>query len=281
MNAVTRRSLLSGFAASLSLPKLFAAFNRPLGVQTYTVRNLLPAKGEAAFQAIAQIGYKEVEISLPDAKKFAAVLKETGLKATGSHIDGTIKALEAARLDEAIGAAKELGVPAVGLAYVRPDERTDPAGFWQKFPDQLNEAGERCKKAGLTFFYHHHNFEFDPKANAIELLHKKLTKDVKLEIDCFWASVGGVDPAAMIEKWKGRIFALHLKDKAKGTPVSYETNLVKREEFLEVGSGVVDWTKVLKNAASAGVGHFYVEQDYTSGDPIESLKKSYAFLRTK
>jgi sugar phosphate isomerase/epimerase len=272
---VTRRQLL---AASFSVP-LFAAFNRPLGVQVYTVRSLLPTKGEATLRAIAAIGYKEVEIALPDAKKFAAVLKETGLQATGSHIDGNVAAIGSAKLDGFIGQAKELGIPAIGLAYVPPGERKDPAAFWPKFVDQLNAAGEQCKKAGLTFYYHHHNFEFDPKVRAIDILHDRLSKNVKLEIDCFWAAVGGTDPASMIQKWSGRIFALHLKDRAKDTPDSYETDQVKHEEFREVGAGSIDWKKVLKNAESAGVRHYYVEQDYTPGDPVESLKKSYEYLR--
>jgi sugar phosphate isomerase/epimerase len=270
---VTRRQLL---AATFAAP-LFAAFERPLGVQLYTVRSQLPSNGEATLRAIAAIGYKEVEISLPDAKKFAAVLKETGLKATGSHIDPDRSRPQ--MLDEFIGQAKELGIPAIGVAYVTPGQRKDPAEFWPRFVDSLNWSGEQCKKAGLEFYYHHHNFEFDPKFRAIDVLHDKLGKDVKLEIDCFWASVGGTDPARFIEQWSGRLFALHLKDKAKGTPNSYETDQVKHEEFMEVGAGVIDWSKVLKAAERAGAKHFYVEQDYTPGDPIESLKKSYAFLR--
>ena len=277
---MTRRQFTGGLAASFS-PALLAAFDRPLGVQVYTVRSLLPAKGEATLRAIAAIGYREVEIGLDDAKKFAAVLKETGLKPTGSHIDGTMKSLAGSKLEEFIGQAKELGIPAIGLAYVPPAERTDPAAFWPKFADQMNQAGEQCKKAGLTFYYHHHNFEFDPRFNVIDLLHQKLGKNVKLEIDCFWASVGGTDPAALIQKWNGRLFALHLKDKAKDTPVSYETSQVKHEEFLEVGAGAIDWKRVLKSAATAGVQHYYVEQDYTPGDPVESLRKSFAFLRTQ
>jgi sugar phosphate isomerase/epimerase len=263
-------------AASFSFP-LFAGFDRPLGVQVYTVRSQLATKGEETLRAIAAIGYTEVEIGLDDAKKFAAVLKETGLRATGSHIDGTSKALD--KIDEFIGHAKELAIPAIGLAYVPARERADPAEFWPRFAHQLNQAGERCKKAGLTFYYHHHNFEFDPKFRAIDVLHEKLSKDVKLEIDCFWASVGGTDPVSLIEQWNGRLFALHLKDKAKGTPNSYDTDKVKHEEFLEVGAGAIDWGKVLKAGAKAGARHFYVEQDYTPGDPIESLKKSYAYLR--
>ncbi len=275
---MTRRQLLGGTAAALTTT-LFAAFGRPLGVQLYTVRTLLPAKGEATLRAIAAIGYKEVEISLGDAKKFAAVLKETGLKATGSHLDGTVGALEPAKLDQAIAQAKELGIPALGVAYVQAQERKDPAAFWPGFADKMNQAGERCRKAGLTFYYHHHNFEFDPRFRAIDSLHDHLSKDVKLEIDCFWASAGGDDPAGLIEKWSGRVFALHLKDKTNG-PSTFDTDKVKKEEFREVGSGQIDWRKVLKAAESAGVGHYYVEQDFTPGDPVDSLKKSYAYLRT-
>jgi sugar phosphate isomerase/epimerase len=271
--------MAASLTVPLTVPKMFAAFDRPLGVQIYTVRTLMPGKGAETLRAIAAIGYKEVEIGLADAKKFAAVLKETGLRATGAHLDGRTAALARPALEESIGQAKELGIGAIGLAYVPPAERKDPAAFWPKFVDQLNGAAEQCKKAGLTFYYHHHNFEFDPKYRAIDLLHEKLTKDVKLEIDCFWASVGGTDPASLIQKWNGRIFALHLKDKAKDTPDSYETDKVKHEEFLEVGAGAIDWSKVLKNAVRAGVQHFYVEQDYTPGDPVESLKKSYAYLR--
>jgi sugar phosphate isomerase/epimerase len=256
---------------------MLAAFNRPLGIQVYTVRTLMPEKGAETLRAVAAIGYKEVEINFDDAKKYAAVLKETGLKATGSHIQGDPK--RAQKFDEFIGEAKELGIPAIGVPYEEMRGISDLAGYWARFIDGLNESGEACRKAGLTFYYHHHNFEFDPRFRAIDLMHEKLTKDVKLEIDCFWASVAGTDPAELIEKWSGRIFALHLKDKGKATPVSYETSKVKHEEFLEVGAGSIDWAKVLKNAERAGVQHYYVEQDFTPGDPIESLKKSYAYLR--
>jgi sugar phosphate isomerase/epimerase len=274
---MTRRQLLLGIAGSVPA-SLLAAVVRPLGVQMYTVRNLFPAKGEETLRAIAAIGYTEVEMNFADVKKFAPVLKDTGLKPTGSHIQEDTSH-RPQKFQEFIAEAKELGIPAIGVPYVAPGQRKDPAAFWPRFIDGLNESGEMCRKAGLTFYYHHHNFEFDPKFRAIDLMHEKLTKDVKLEIDCFWASVAGMDPATMIQQWSGRIFALHLKDKAKGTPVSYETGEVKHDEFLEVGAGSIDWPKVLKAADKAGVRHFYVEQDYTPGDPIASLRKSFDYLR--
>jgi sugar phosphate isomerase/epimerase len=275
---VTRRQLLAGMAASVTPPNMFAAFDRPLGVQIYTVRSQMPTKGEATLRAIAAIGYKEVEINFDDVKKYAAVLKETGLKATGSHIQAD-PSHRPQKFDEFVAEAKELGIPAIGVPYISVPRDGDLRTFWSRFIDGLNHNGEQCRKAGLTFYYHHHNFEFDPRFRAIDLMHQKLTKDVKLEIDCFWASVAGTEPASLIEKWSGRLFALHLKDKAKDMPVSYSTDQVKHEEFLEVGAGSIDWSKVLKTAIRAGVQHFYVEQDYTPGDPIESLRKSYAYLR--
>src|ERR1700722_16126279 len=152
-------------AASLTVPEMFAAFNRPLGVQVYTVRTLMPEKGAETLRAIAAIGYKEVEINFEDVKKYAAVLKETGLKATGSHIQGDPK--RAQKFDEFVGGAKELGIPAIGVPYVEMKGISNLADFWPRFIDGLNESGETCRKAGLTFYYHHHNFEFDPRFRAI------------------------------------------------------------------------------------------------------------------
>ncbi len=120
---MTRRQLL-GTAAALPAA-LRAAFNRPLGVQVYTVRTLMPDKGEATLRAIAAIGYKEVEINFDDAKKYASVLKETGLKATGSHIQGDPH--KAQMFDEFIAQAKELGIPAIGVPYVYFLKSEDPA----------------------------------------------------------------------------------------------------------------------------------------------------------
>jgi sugar phosphate isomerase/epimerase len=53
---------------------------------------------------------------------------------------------------------------------------------------------------------------------------------------------------------------------------------VPRTAFKEVGSGVIEWPKVLKAAASAGVAHYLVEQDQTPGDPVESLRQSFGYL---
>ena len=78
-------------------------------------------------------------------------------------------------------------------------------------------------------------------------------------------------------KLSGRVPLLHLKDKAPGTPVMYNET-VARAAFKEVGSGVIPWPAVLRAAASAGVEHYFVEQDQTPGDPVDSLRQSFAYL---
>ncbi len=308
---MTRRTLLRSVAAAGLPAYATAAFNKPLGAQLYTVRQLLPSKGEATLRAISKIGYREVEISLADAKRFQPILKDAGLQPVSSHIDAATitggwdfyrawleankgrlglaavpERLPQPKLDELIASAKQLGIGAIGVAFVVPQERSAPQTFWPKFADQLNAAGEQCRKMGLTFFYHHHNFEFEVlpkrvgllKERPIDVLRKKLSKDVMLQLDCFWASVGGDDPARLIAAWKGRIHSLHLKDKAKGTPVSFEIDRPAKDAYQEVGNGSIDWKKVLSAAKAADVKHYFVEQDYTAGDPVESLRKSFVYL---
>jgi sugar phosphate isomerase/epimerase len=100
---------------------------------------------------------------------------------------------------------------------------------------------------------------------------------VAFELDVFWVSVAGGDPAEMIGKLAGRLPLLHLKDKAEGTPVMFKES-VPRTAFKEVGNGVLDWPKVLRAAAAANVAHYFVEQDQTQGDPLDSLRQSFGFL---
>jgi sugar phosphate isomerase/epimerase len=83
----------------------------------------------------------------------------------------------------------------------------------------------------------------------------------------------------MLKQNAGRVPLVHLKDKAKGTPVMYEEAKAGKA-FREVGAGVLDFPAILKAAAAAGAKHYFVEQDQTPGDPVASLKQSYQYLRS-
>jgi len=114
--------------------------------------------------------------------------------------------------------------------------------------------------------------------NGFQALMARLDKNLcGFEMDCFWVSVAGHNPVDLLHKLSGRVPLLHLKDKAQGTPVMYKES-VERSAFKEVGHGVIDWPEVLRAAQSAGVEHYFVEQDQTPGDPVESLRQSFAYL---
>ena len=81
----------------------------------------------------------------------------------------------------------------------------------------------------------------------------------------------------MLARYKGRTPLVHLKDKAKDTPDRFNEG-VPRTAFKEVGNGTLDWSKILKAADAAGVEHYFVEQDQTPADPVESLRQSFAFI---
>ena len=102
-------------------------------------------------------------------------------------------------------------------------------------------------------------------------------KLVNLEMDYFWVSVAGHDPVELLDTLAGRVPLLHLKDKEKGTADTFKES-VPRTAFKEVGHGVIEWPKVLAAASSAGVAHYFVEQDQTPGDPVESLRQSFAYV---
>jgi sugar phosphate isomerase/epimerase len=132
----------------------------------------------------------------------------------------------------------------------------------------------------MSFCYHNHAFEFATEKGATlfqVMLEHTDPKLVAFELDVFWVSVAGLDPAEFLQKLAGRVPLLHLKDKAEGTAVMYKES-VPPTAFKEVGSGVLDWPKVLRAAAAAKVAHYFVEQDQTPGDPVDSLRQSFGYL---
>lgn len=292
MNYLSRRSLLAAGALAPSLPLPAAGFTRPLGVQLYTVRTILPKDPRGTLSAIAGMGYTFVEPGRGQLAQLAPLLKELQLASPSIGLDtplvtgnwnawGGAPANAPQTLAEALGQIRAAGARFAVVAYVMKSERAAP-GFFEKFADQMNHAGQECRKHGIQLCYHHHSFEFNPaggKRPFDVLVDRFDPKLVRFEIDVFWMKMGGEDPAAMLKKLKGRVALVHLKDIAKGSPVEYDEAKVPREAFKEVGNGAQDWTAILPACAAAGVEHYIVEQDWWPGSPLASLKQSYAFLR--
>lgn len=284
MSALTRRELLALSIAGVSTigtPRMSGAQpDRRWGVQLYTVRDQLAKDAAATLERIAAIGYTELEIMQPTLDVVAPLAGKLGLTIVSAHLDGPTAA--GAGLLEFAAKAKAHGVRYLVVPFVPPAARPkDRAGFTQ-IGQRLARMAEDARAAGLDLCYHNHAFEFATDTDGTRwldvLMQETAASPMTLELDVFWAAVTGADPVAVMRQYPGRIALVHLKDKdPRAANVLVETH-VARQTFVEVGSGALDFPAILAAARTAGVKHYFVEQDYTPGDPVESLKKSYTYL---
>ena len=278
---LSRRSFLqAGSVAAALCVRGQARQLEVIGVQLYTVRTVLPEKPAETLRAIEAIGYREAEATFATLDAIWPALKATSLKPVSVHLDSKVVTQGSdEELSRVVDQVKQRGFEFAVFPYLPPAERGGLDAI-KRLAGKLNRAGQMCHAAGLGFCYHNHAFEFQPTDGTIPfkvLLDETDPKLVGIEMDCFWVSVAGHDPVEILEHHGSRIPLLHLKDKAKDTPVRYNET-VPPTTFKEVGNGVIDWPKVLEAAASAGVQHYFVEQDQTPGDPIVSLKESYGYI---
>jgi sugar phosphate isomerase/epimerase len=275
----SRREFLQAAAFAALSATARAARLQAIGVQLYTVRDVLPQKPAEVLNAIRAIGYREIEATWADYDKIRPMVEASGLKAPSMHIDNTLTNKGADEMSRVADQMKAWGFQYAVYPYMPQNERGG-ADAIKAFAEKLNRFGEKCRAAGLQFAYHNHAFESAPSGNQtlfqilIDNTDKKL---VSFELDCFWLSVPGNDPAEFIRKLSGRVPLLHCKDKAQGTGQRFDES-VPRTAFKEVGNGVLDWPGILRAASAAGVQHYFVEQDQTPGDPLDSLRQSYNYL---
>lgn len=254
-----------------------------LGVQLYTVRNVIGKDPAATLQAIQKIGYTEIEAIYASLDEIWPALKETSLQPVSVHIDEAMFVKGGSDLDSALANAKERGFQYAVVPYIPVDQRGG-ADMFKRLADTLNKSGEKAKADGLHLCYHNHAFEFKPLdgKTGLEMLMSETQKDlVSLELDIFWASVAGHNPVDVLKTYSGRVRLLHLKDKSRAFTQTQFNENVPKDTFKEDGSGSVDIPAALAAANTAGVEHYFVEQDQTPGDPIASLQKSFNYLKTQ
>ena len=272
-----------------------------LGVQLYTVRDPLQADVRGTLAAIAAIGYQEVELfglggeALDEkplfgltASEFAAALEEFGMRAPVAHIQGhAMNIAEIAEVTQQVG-VRHLVVP------LAPEFVSFEGGQFRMIgvtgrsqldaiAERLNRQGELAKASGMGFGYHNHQMEFADLGdqNAFDYLFSQADAElVKIELDIGWAVFAGVDPLALLNRYAGRVFAVHLKDHAPPRspaksgdpePASIAAQLV------EPGTGPTDFAPILAALDKTGVAHRFVEVD-VSPEPISAITRGYGYL---
>ncbi len=238
-----------------------------IGVQLYTVRSLMQKDLPGTLEAVAGVGYDEVEFAGyfdHSPQEVRAVLERVGLEAPSTHV-----AIDALRQDLAgtIDTVRAVGHRYLVCPWLAPEERVS-IELYKGHAALFNKVGKACREAGLRFGYHNHDFEFEPIDGQVPfdvLLDETDPELVEFELDLFWITKGGQDPLRYFERYPGRFTLCHVKDMAEDG------------QMVDVGAGRIDFAAIFARAEQAGLKHFFVEHD-NPADPLASIAASHAHL---
>ena len=239
-----------------------------IGVQLYTVRSLMEKDFTGTLEKVAATGYKEVEFAgyyEQKPKNVKKLLDRLGLKAPSTH-QGL--AVFEQKMDWLVETAKVVGHEYVVCPWLSAEQRGS-IDHYKKLAASFNKIGEACKKAGLQFAYHNHDFEFFTTDGQIPydvLLAETDPKLVQMEIDLYWIIKAGYDPLSYFAKYPGRFALCHVKDMAD------------EQKMVDVGKGKIDFAKIFAQSSQAGLKHYIVEHDQPE-NPLESITASCQYLK--
>ncbi len=267
-----------------------------VGLQLYSVRGDMEKDFFGTLKAVKEAGYDYVEFAgyyNHTAKEIKAELDRLGLCCPSVH-QGPDLFLQQGQ--EAVDFIKTLGVKYAAVPWYGIENYQN--GNFDATIEKFRTVGELLKKNGIQLTYHNHDFEFNYLDGEfiLEKIYAALPDLIEGEVDTCWARYAGVDPAAFIEKYKGRMHTLHLKDftckklasgpvyaliddsgKAKD-PASKEDNGFA---FRPLGMGMQDFPAILSAAERAGTEYVIVEQDESKDmPPLEAIKISREYLKT-
>jgi sugar phosphate isomerase/epimerase len=239
--------------------------SNPPAVQLYTVREQLPSDRIGVLQQIAAAGYGAVEAFnvLADPAGLRADLDAAGLSVCAVHANPSGE-----QAADILAAARQLGADTIFVPYLPPARFADADGV-AAVATELNRTAAIAADAGFRFGYHNHDFELSSIIDgrpALEILAAALDDSVLLEVDTYWAAVGGQDVAALLRRLGDRVRYLHVKD----GPIS------KDEPMTAVGAGRMPVAEILA-AAPAAEWHV-VELDRCATDMLTAVRRSLDWL---
>jgi sugar phosphate isomerase/epimerase len=264
---IAAAALAAGCSRDTDMTGSGATASAPLGLQLYTVRDLMAEDMAATLELVADVGYREVEFAGYFDTQPADVrrhLERFGLRAPSAHIGyGDFAADVNSVIDHAAGVGHQfVVVPAV------PDGERATLDDYRRHADNFNRWGEACRSAGLTFGYHNHEFEFAETDGRIPydvLLTETDPTHVTMELDLAWARAGNADALAYFEAWPGRFQLCHIKD------------LDANGSEADIGEGDVAFERIFAQAERAGLKHGFVERDHPA-DAKLSIERNFAAI---
>lgn len=271
--------------ATVADPKSFG-----IGLQLYTIRDAMNKDVPGSLKKVSDIGYKYLELAGYGNGKFYGyepvefrkLVNGLGMEILSSHTQVEAQGITLENAKKMADDHAKLGVKYCLQPWV-VEEARNIAGY-QKMVADWNKVGKIMKDTGIQFGYHNHNFEFaklDGKIPYFDIFLKELDKDlVTMEIDLFWTTKAGQDPVEIFNKYPGRFQLFHMKDMFTKEAPYFTT--VGVTDFAPVGSGVIDFKRILAAKKTAGMKYMVVEQDSSKdGNQFEHIQTSITNLITK
>ena len=256
-----------------------------ISLQLYTINNALTADPEGTLGRLRDIGFTTVEAYdfVRRADELAEAFARYGLRAATGHAflasetvalpNGTV--LQAPTHQDVFTAAKTLGIGTVIDPFVAPD-RWQTRDQVRETADRLNAAAAAAADHGLRVGYHNHGHELTSVIDGqfgLEVLAESLDDAVVLEVDLYWATLGGADTPELLRRLGDRVRAVHVKDGTLDPELAHQR---PPRDQVPAGQGNVPLTAALDAAPS--VEYAVIEYDHYSGDLLDGVAKSYAFL---
>ncbi len=268
---------LSSYLPSCKSASVSKEVRDNFGLQLYTLRDVLPDDPKGVLKQVSSFGYKQIESYEHDKlgifwgmknTEFKKLMDDLGMKIVSSHCDINKdferKAAEAA----------EIGMKYLLCPHLGAQKKIDD---FKKFAETFNQKGEICKKNGIRFGYHNHDYGFVQLEGQYpqDVLMQNTDKNlVDFEMDIYWVVTAGQDPVAWIDKYPGRFKLCHIKDRKKGATSS------QRDVSVELGTGSIDFKKILIEADKKGMDYYFVEQEaYENTTPLAAAKADADYLK--
>jgi len=261
-----------------------ATQTKTIGLQLYTLRNIIGKDVPGTMKTVSEIGFKELEcygygagkiFDMPYAD-FDKLCNDLGMKITSGHYGlgmaspdwlGTI----VNGWEQAVEDAKNVGQENMILAYLVEQER-ETLDSYKRVCELLNQANEVCKQAGMKLGYHNHDFEFVTMDGQIpyDVMLQELDPSINMELDLYWITRAGKKPLDYFEKFPGRFTQWHVKDMSKSDPTLQ----------TDVGTGAIDFQSIFAKAELSGLKHYYLEQENYAVSEVSSIKNGYKYLQS-
>jgi sugar phosphate isomerase/epimerase len=244
------------------------------GLQLWTVKEDMGRDVKDTLQKVAADGYKIIE-SFEGPKgifwgwkntDFKKYMDDLGMKIVSSHCDISKD------FERKAAQAAEIGMKYLLCPYKGPQKSIED---FKRFASEFNAAGEVCKKNGIRFAYHNHDYSFKPIDGQVpqEVMMNNTDKDlVDFEMDIYWVVAAGEDPKAWFKKHPGRFKLCHIKD-LKKTATGHES--------VQLGTGIIDFPSILKEGTAHGLKYYIVEQEaFTGTNPLDSAAADAKYFKT-